>query len=57
MKIDIDQNYIDWIKKQNPEFTRQNIEAYVNEVLSNHKDSWNPLKLLKGFNLLMQNYK
>lgn len=43
MKIEIDDNYIKWIKERNGYETEQEITNYVNEVLSNHKESWEGL--------------
>ena len=51
MKIEIDDNYLEWIKESNPElFAIVNglpinnemdiLTNYINEVLISHKNSW-----------------
>lgn len=47
MIIKINQSYIDWIEKteakrtgEGKEFTQMEIQAYVNEILANHRESW-----------------
>lgn len=47
MNIEIYPEYIEWVKKNNPELfggersNREVVEDYVNEVLNNHQKSWN----------------
>ena len=46
MLIEIDDNYIQWVKSSNPEsFTpgteeKVALEHYINEVLGKHRESW-----------------
>lgn len=47
MNIEINQEYVEWVKENNPELfggersNREVIERYANEVLENHRKSWN----------------
>ena len=43
MKIEIDQEYIDWVNSQTPELgpiSEEALAVYVNEVLQKHMQSW-----------------
>lgn len=40
MNVKIDIEYINWVKNQNPQLTEDQIQDYINEVLNNHKKSW-----------------
>lgn len=41
MKIEIDDSYIEWVCRKNPEVKNdEDISEYVNEVLSQHRASW-----------------